>query len=176
MTITFEHICCTAATAAFDAQMRALQAELAVPAAYYPGFADWLNRVVPELAEGRRSIVLAREGQQIAAVTIAKHDGLENKLCTLWVHPAFRRRHLASALLDRTLPLFAGRDPLISIPECRLHEFRFLMAQRGFVFRERRCGLYHRAVNEYFFFIPLPPAALRRQDPESVSGHVILPA
>ncbi len=171
MNIIYEKIQSASQTAHFSTLIWALQAELAVPAAYYPGFADWLNKVILELTEGMRSIVLAKFQHKIVAVNILKHHEQENKLCTFWVNPEFRHQHIASAMLDMSLHLFHGKAPLISIPEVRLNEFKFLIRQRGFAFRERKCGLYHRNVNEYFFTIPLCSAVSLEHSILSVSAR-----
>lgn len=159
MNITYERIQPAFWTADLGSLIHALRAELTVPASYYPGFSDWLNKVVLELTEGMRSLILARFQHKIVGVNILKHHEAENKLCTFWVNPEFRHQHIASKLLSMSLDSFQGKAPLITIPESRLGEFMFLIERRGFLPCGISDGLYHQHLREYFFTIPQMPAA-----------------
>lgn len=135
--------------------LAALLPELAVPAAHYPGFADWLLRVERGLADGSRSIVLALAGAQTAGLAILKHAAAENKLCTFWVGPDFRRQGIGSALLDRSLASFSGQMPLVTIPGCALAGFSPLMGKGRFLPTGSRTGLYRRGQTEFFYRLPM---------------------
>lgn len=170
MKIIYERIQPAFLTADLSGLIHALRAELTVPASYYPGFSDWLNKVVLELTEGMRSLILARFQHKIVGVNILKHHEAENKLCTFWVNPEFRHQHIASKLLSRSLDSFQGKAPLITIPESRLGEFAFLIERRGFLPCGVSDGLYHQHLREYFFTIPQLPAAPQERSIVQRSG------
>lgn len=148
--------------------VRAVQAELAVPAQYYPCFADWLYKVVLELTAGMRSLVLARSHGRIVGINILKHHEMEKKLCTFWVNPEFRHQHIASTLLNESLRCFGGAAPVISIPQCTLDAFHPLIEQRRFGFLYAKPNLYRRGQKEYFFKIPNPQTEF--QEPQIVKA------
>ena len=156
--ITYEKIQPTSQTARLSTLIGAIYAELTVPAMYYPGFNDWVNKVVQELTARRRSFILAKSQNKIVGISILKHYKEENKLCTFWVNPEFRRRHIASELLTRSLNSFEGKEPIITIPESRMGEFDFLIKRRDFVYRKVNYGLYHENMKEYFFTVPYQPS------------------
>lgn len=154
MSITYERIQSLSWTSDLSPLIRAVRAELTVPAMYYPDFSEWLNKVVLELTAGMRSLILARCHHKIVGINILKHHEEEHKLCTFWVNPEFRRQHIASELLNETLSCFQGVAPIISIPQCTLADFEPLIEQRRFALIDVKRDLYRRGEGEYFFRIP----------------------
>ena len=154
--LTYETIDPTVLPGDFSGLIWALREELAVPAAYYPGFAEWFHKVVLELTEGMRGLVLAREQGRIIGVNILKLHQAENKLCTFWVNPAFRQRHIATALLDRSLACFGSESPRITVPQCVLGDFTPFVEQGRFLPVEAKKGLYRIGETEHFFRIVNP--------------------
>lgn len=124
-------------------------------AGYYPSFGEWLGQSILDLTDGNRSFVLCWADLKLVGINILKHTPTENKLCTFWVHPDYRSRHIASNLLERSLPFFTA-PALITIPDFLLGEFHPLIYSKGFSPVSSVMGLYQRGITEHFFKIPLP--------------------
>lgn len=133
---------------------RKLQENLGSAASYYPNFSDWLGRVALEVGLKKRSLILAWAGAALVGINILKHSGESNKLCTYWIHPDFRHKHISSRLLNTSMLFFSEKDPLITIPEFVLGDFFQLIQARNFHSEGSIRDLYQPGVREYFFRIP----------------------
>ena len=118
----------------------------------YPGFALWYRtRVVGGLGAGTRRLFLSSDDDRLTAVVIAKREGRERKLCTVWVHPGHRGGGLATRLIDEASDWLGERRPLLTVPHERIDEFLPLVRTRGFVLRQALRSYYRQDVVEYVF-------------------------
>ena len=99
----------------------------------YPGFEDWYwGKVVPGLSNGTRQLFIEERGSRIIAAVIAKAEGAERKLCTVWVHPAYTGQKIGVRLMDEAKSWLGTNKPMISVPEERVEEFRSIFIRWGF--------------------------------------------
>jgi hypothetical protein len=93
----------------------------------YPNFRKWyFEKMLPDVATGARAIFACIEDGRLSGVVIAKR-GSEKKLCSLWVNPSARSAGLAAALAYNAFNWLGTQQPLFTVPEERLPEFRGLL-------------------------------------------------
>jgi len=118
----------------------------------YPGFRAWyFERVVPAVALGTRFVTVRRESGIPIGVAIAKDEGGERKLCTLWVRDGCRGRGIARALADEAFDWLGDRRPLFTVPEERMSEFLPLVTGWQFGEPVRHDSLYRDGRCEFVF-------------------------
>ena len=149
---TYERFSCLPYGSDVAFLMSSVKNELSVPANYYPNFSDWFNKVVLEITDGIRSIIIVRKSNRILGIAILKHSPAENKICTFWVNPESRKRHVGSAMLLHCCSLFSN-NPTISMPDYLLWDFCGFM--KCFSFVKREDGIYRKDRSEFFFNVEL---------------------
>lgn len=119
----------------------------------YPEFNDWYNtKVVPKLKTGTRKIFLATHDLEFSGALILKDDGKEKKVCTLFVNPKNRFRHIGSDFLRiASEELETYKLPITISDEAR----PFFYNNLGFNFytKEIKPDMYKEGVNEYLGYI-----------------------
>lgn len=100
----------------------------------YPGFRHWFDRKVqPGLLAGTRYLDVIEYEDKLAGIVIAKNDGGERKLCTVWVHPDFRGLGIGIRLIKAAC-LWLGTDrPLVSVSEANHAPVDKLLKKLGFL-------------------------------------------
>jgi hypothetical protein len=117
----------------------------------YPGFADWFwGKVVPGLGRTRR-IFRVGPVSQPAALAIAKLEGGEAKICTLWVSPTERESGHGRALFGEAIQWLGVERPLFTVPEERLAEFAPLLSRFSFKRTASIESLYRAGSVEHVF-------------------------
>lgn len=120
----------------------------------YPGFKEWLYfKFKPELLSGSRDILIARDGNNIAGLSLLKFSNLEHKICTFYVMPAYRGLSIGHELMDRSLSLLCNRNVLISVSEEREVELSRVLKSSGFKLDRKIEGVYRSGVVESFYSI-----------------------
>ncbi|WP_432807267.1 GNAT family N-acetyltransferase [Microvirga terrae] len=138
-------------------QLGRVYAHLAELEALYPDFEQWYwGKVAPDLSDGRRGLFCEEQAGTLAGVIIAKRDGLERKLCTVWVDQKFRRTGVSHRIFKRAMKWLGTDRPMISIPHSRLHEFRGLLATSNFKQTQIARSYYRPGCDEYVFNGSLP--------------------
>lgn len=122
---------------------------------YYSYFSDWLGKVFREVKVGKRTILLHYSNDIISGINILKHSRYQNKLCTIWIHPYYRFRGIATNLLLESKLKFSGNDPVITIPEFAITNFQLIIYRNKFYLYDRIPNLYKHGITEYIFKIPL---------------------
>ena len=119
----------------------------------YPEFNDWYNtKVVPKLKTGTRKVFLATHDLEFSGALILKDDGNEKKVCTLFVNPKNRFRHIGSDFLRiASEELETYKLPITISDEAK----PFFYNNLGFNFytKEIKPDMYKEGVNEYLGYI-----------------------
>ena len=90
----------------------------------YPNFFIWYwSKAIPELLQGKREIFIVLIGYNIVGVAILKKGEDEKKICTMFVVDKYRGKGIGTKLLKKSFQYLGTTQPLISIPEYRLHQF-----------------------------------------------------
>lgn len=90
----------------------------------YPKFFIWYwSKTIPELLQGKREIFIVLIGYTIVAVAILKKGEDEKKICTIFVVDKYRGKGIGKKLLKKCFKYLGTTQPLISIPEYKIHQF-----------------------------------------------------
>jgi hypothetical protein len=120
--------------------------------ASYPGFEAWLHaKVFPGIRNGTRRVRAVVTDGDVRAVSIAKRDNQEKKLCTLWVAPSARTSGIGSSLAKEAFGWLGTDNPLFTVPDDRLPEFRPLLSRWGFNLIQVVDGAYRPGSQEFVF-------------------------
>lgn len=119
----------------------------------YPEFGKWYDeKIVPKLNSETRKIFLATHNSEFSGALILKDDGLEKKVCTLFVNPNNRFRHIGSDFLRiASEELETYKLPITISDEAR----PFFYNNLGFNFytKEIRPNMYKEGMDEYLGYI-----------------------
>ncbi len=67
----------------------------------YPGGDQWLEARLQDVLAGRAECTMAKVGNRAVGILIGTPKGKRRiKLSTIYVHPRYRRQHVATSLLD----------------------------------------------------------------------------
>lgn len=90
----------------------------------YPEYVDWfVNKHVPGIYLGTRDTIIAVHNNKIVGVSNIKRDK-ENKLCTVYFDPKYRKQKLGITLVDKSIELIGDSKPLITMPSSYLPQFK----------------------------------------------------
>ena len=120
----------------------------------YPNFKEWLYfKFKPDFLNGSRDILVAYDGNNIAGLSLLKFNGLEHKICTFYVMPAYRGLSIGHELMDRSLSLLCNRNVLISVSQEREIELYPILKNSGFRLDHKIEGAYRSGVVESFYSV-----------------------
>lgn len=89
----------------------------------YPEYAEWfIKKHVPGIYDGTRNTIIAVHNNKIVGVSNIKTS--ENKLCTLYFNPKYRRHRLGNKLVEESLNYLQNSKPLITMPSSYLPQFK----------------------------------------------------
>ena len=90
----------------------------------YPEYTDWfINKHVPGIYLGTRDTIIAVHNNKIVGVSNIKREK-ENKLCTVYFDPKYRKQKLGLTLVDKSIELIGDSKPLITMPSSYLPQFK----------------------------------------------------
>ena len=119
---------------------------------YYPDIDDWFAaKVVPGIFDGTRRIIVKTDGEFIRGLAILKNDVVEQKICTLWVHPSQRGFGLGQRLVDESTEWLGFKQPILSVPQEIKADFDQLLTRNGFELRQRILGAYRPDKYEFVY-------------------------
>ena len=90
----------------------------------YPEYTDWfIKKHIPGIYQGTRDTIIAVHNNKIVGVSNIKRDR-ENKLCTVYFDPKYRKQKLGLTLVDKSIELLGDSKPLITMPTSYLPQFK----------------------------------------------------
>lgn len=111
--------------------------------ASYPSFDNWLlQKVVPGISTGERTVVIEYRSSTPVGILIVKHTAEERKLCTLRVRPHFENKGLGLKLFEAAFELLETDRPLLSVSETTLPKFSKVFDHFGFSQEASYEGVY----------------------------------
>lgn len=117
----------------------------------YPNYKSWYEKTFLEgLKKGEREIIIAQDGEKIVGCALIKNTSDEKKLCTLFVHPNFRRQGIGEQLLKISIQKL-GQNPLISVSQENTPLVNGLFRKFNFHLSAIKKGCYQPESTEYFF-------------------------
>lgn len=118
----------------------------------YPDFYRWYHdTVLNGLSAGTRNIYLAKSFGEIKGVLILKNTSQEKKICTLYVDEFSRSNGIGSRLMNIAMNEFHGENPLITVADNHIKDFRPLLSNYGFREEDTLPNYYTSGRIEYTF-------------------------
>lgn len=90
----------------------------------YPKYFEWYwSKAIPRIFNGSGEIIICTINHKIVGMACLKKDITESKICTLFVDKSFRKKHIATKLLELSFNYLGTSKPLASISEYKLSMF-----------------------------------------------------
>lgn len=90
----------------------------------YPEYAEWfIKKHIPGIYLGTRDTIIAVHNNKIVGVSNIKRDK-EDKLCTVYFDPKYRKQRLGIELVDKSIELIGNSKPLITMPSTYIPQFK----------------------------------------------------
>jgi hypothetical protein len=129
--------------------LRLLDEDFEFLRANYPNFDRWfVEKILPGIEQGERTIVIEERDGEVAGVMIVKHTNFEKKLCTLRVRGPFESSGLGMRLFEKAFDILGTAQPLLSVSEPIYPKFSKLFQHFGFERGASYEGLYLPKVRE----------------------------
>lgn len=115
---------------------------------YYPNMSNWyINTVVPGIVISNNILLVAKEGEEIVGIALAKTD----KLRCIRVAESYKNKGLGIKLIDKALSLIGDR-PRLSVCQELIHDYSRIFVNRyNFNLTNVAKGKYRPHKLEYFF-------------------------
>ena len=117
----------------------------------YPEYTKWfIEKHIPGIYLGKRDIIIAVHNNKIVGVSNIKRDK-ENKLCTVYFDPKYRRQKLGITLVDKSIELIGDSKPLITMPSSYLPQFKNIIKRYDWQLTDCIDGCYEEHTSELVF-------------------------
>ncbi len=117
----------------------------------YPEYTKWfLEKHIPGIYLGTRDTIIAVHNNKIVGVSNIKRDK-ENKLCTVYFDPKYRRQKLGITLVDKSIELIGDSKPLITMPSSYLPQFKNIIKRYDWQLTDCIDGCYQEDTSELVF-------------------------
>ena len=117
----------------------------------YPNYQKWYkNTFLEGLKKGERGIITVCDKGKVLGVVLFKDTPAEKKLCTLFVHPDYRKKGIATQLVKAVVQEL-GEKPFVSVSEQNFPQINPLFQKMGFHLSARVKGVYFPEKMEYYF-------------------------
>lgn len=116
----------------------------------YPEYAMWfMEKHVPGIYAGMRNTIIAVDNNLVVGVANIKSK--ENKLCTLYFDPKYRRQGLGIKLVEESLDYLSTSKPLITMPSSYIKDFKKIIKRYGWELTDCIEDCYMKNVSELVF-------------------------
>ena len=117
----------------------------------YPEYTKWfIEKHVPGIFLGTRDTIIAVHNNKIVGVSNIKRDK-ENKLCTVYFDPKYRKQRLGITLVDKSIELIGDSKPLITMPSSYLPQFKNIIKRYDWQLTDCIDGCYEENTSELVF-------------------------
>lgn len=114
----------------------------------YPQYKSWYyNKAIPRILEGKGEIFLATINDEIVGFVNIKNDD-EKKICTLYIIENYRKKGIATKLLENAFSYLETTKPLITIPA--YNEYMFQKIIKKYDWKRTGC-IYNYSSVEYVY-------------------------
>ncbi len=116
----------------------------------YPEYAIWfMEKHVPGIYIGDRNTIIAVHNKKVVGVANIKSS--ENKLCTLYFDPKYRRQGLGIKLVEKSSDDLKTSKPLITMPSSYIHDFKRIIKRYGWELTDCIDDCYKKDISELVF-------------------------
>ena len=117
----------------------------------YPEYTKWfIEKHVPGIFLGTRDTIIAVHNNKIVGVSNIKRDK-ENKLCTVYFDPKYRKQRLGITLVDKSIELIGDSKPLITMPSSYIPQFKNIIKRYDWQLTDCIDGCYEENTSELVF-------------------------
>ncbi len=117
----------------------------------YPEYTEWfVKKHIPGVYQGTRDTIIAVHNNKIVGVSNIKR-GQENKLCTVYFDPKYRKQRLGITLVDKSIELIGDSKPLITMPSTYLPQFKNIIRRYDWQLTDCITNCYQENTNELVF-------------------------
>lgn len=117
----------------------------------YPEYTKWfLEKHIPGIYLGTRDTIIAVHNNKIVGVSNIKREK-ENKLCTVYFDPKYRKQKLGITLVDKSIELIGDSKPLITMPSSYLPQFKNIIKRYDWQLTDCIDGCYQEDTSELVF-------------------------
>ena len=117
----------------------------------YPEYTKWfVEKHIPGIYLGTRDTIIAVHNNKIVGVSNIKRDK-ENKLCTVYFNPKYRKQRLGITLVDKSIELIGDSKPLITMPSSYLPQFKNIIKRYDWQLTDCIDGCYQEDTSELIF-------------------------
>ncbi len=117
----------------------------------YPEYTKWfIEKHIPGIYLGTRDTIIAVHNNKIVGVSNIKRDK-ENKLCTVYFDPKYRKQKLGITLVDKSIELIGDSKPLITMPSSYLSQFKNIIKRYDWQLTDCIDGCYQEQTSELVF-------------------------
>lgn len=118
----------------------------------YPDFQKWFyNKVIPDVLEDKRKILLEIRNNKIAGIAIIKNTSKEKKLCTLRVIDKYQNKGIGIKLFERAFEELDTSKPFLTVSEEKYKKFEKIFKYYGFELTNKIKDYYRKGKSELFF-------------------------
>ncbi len=117
----------------------------------YPEYTKWfLEKHIPGIYLGTRDTIIAVHNNKIVGVSNIKRDK-ENKLCTVYFDPKYRKQKLGITLVDKSIELIGDSKPLITMPSSYIPQFKNIIKRYNWQLTDCIDSCYQENTSELIF-------------------------
>ena len=117
----------------------------------YPEYTKWfIEKHIPGIYLGTRDTIIAVHNNKIVGLSNIKRDK-ENKLCTVYFDPKYRKQRLGITLVDKSIELIGDSKPLITMPSSYLPQFKNIIKRYDWQLTDCIDGCYEENTSELVF-------------------------
>lgn len=117
----------------------------------YPEYTKWfVEKHIPGIYLGTRDTIIAVHNNKIVGVSNIKREK-ENKLCTVYFDPKYRKQRLGITLVDKSIELIGDSKPLITMPSSYLPQFKNIIKRYDWQLTDCIDGCYQEDTSELIF-------------------------
>ena len=117
----------------------------------YPEYTKWfIEKHIPGIYLDTRDTIIAVHNNKIVGVSNIKRDK-ENKLCTVYFDPKYRKQRLGITLVDKSIELIGDSKPLITMPSSYIPQFKNIIKRYDWQLTDCIDGCYEENTSELVF-------------------------
>lgn len=120
----------------------------------YPNYSEWFfNKQLPETINSeKRNILFVRNSENmVISMACLKKDGIEQKICTLYVSAKYRGLGIGEAVVEEAIKWLGTTKPFITFADSKLEMFKPIINKYGWNLIQIVPNFYKDGVQELCF-------------------------
>ena len=109
----------------------------------YPGYKDWFSKQIVGCFKGERTILYTKDNNKVSGLIFLKKDNDETKICTLYVLPEYRKKDIATKLIEASFEYLGTSKPLATVNSSKLEMFKKIIDKYGWEISDKIDNIYN---------------------------------